>query len=119
MSKWAFSFDDEYYESSTFDTREAAIEAARKAAPKMETEEAFVGRVVQPKFDYERLASSVVDEAKDQAYNNDPGEFSDDFMDDMRPEDYASLAAVIKKWFVTNNVKIPYFIIDGSEMVHL
>ena len=77
--QYCYSFDGEYYESDLFDSKEKAIEEAKKEAKKDEYKILYLGIANKYKEDCSGLAENVADILQERAID-ECGEFAEDYM---------------------------------------
>lgn len=120
MSDYAFSFDGSTYDGS-FNSRQDALEEAKKEIPLKRglyfDEHAskvtvYTGQGHQISLNYKSLAESVIGDAWEQAQENDPDDYSDEWLEG---QDTTDLQKAIKKWFDDNHLEIPYFLIGEVQ----
>lgn len=100
--KWAYSFDNEWYNSDSYDTPEAALTAAMAEAKKenensgTSIKKVYVGRIMKfiPYVD----ADNVIENIQQQAYD-EADEYSLDYLESITLEERRKLETMLTETF--------------------
>ena len=94
--KWAFSFDNEYYNSPLYDSFDDALKDGMKDAKEEGCDKVYVGRVMEfiPKVDADNVIESLQQNAYDEA-----GEFSMDYLEHIPLKDKLKLGEMLTETF--------------------
>lgn len=116
--KWDYSLSGETYETDHFDTRIEAINAGYEAAVDYDLDSFYVGRVARfiPKID---IAEDLIWRLQEQA-GDLAGEFSEDYLENIKPNELKELNKNIEEAFYKWIDKYPkhkphFFTIEDAE----
>jgi hypothetical protein len=120
VGQWVWSFSEDIFTSSAYDTKEEAIEDAKKECDHLES--FFVGQVapvdIHTGVDVEHIFSIIGDRAYDQV-----GEVAADYLYDVERHHAEILEErlnyVVYKWMTEFDYKPSFFKVTNLERVEL
>lgn len=100
--KWNYYLDDDDVTCMDFfDSKEAALKAGMEEAKRERADTITVGRVEEFVPDAGRYSDLLIDDLRDQAYD-EGGDYADDWLDDVNNDDFEDLGNLlddaVKRW---------------------
>lgn len=100
--KWNYYLDDDDCTCMDFfDSKEAALKAGMEEAKRERADTITVGRVEEFVPDAGRYSYLLIDDLRDQAYD-EGGDYADDWLDDVNNDDFEDLGNLlddaVKRW---------------------
>ena len=117
--KWVYSFNEECFMCSPYDSKEDAIADGLEEAKEMEENGVYVGRVVPLKMsDLAPDGGSVIERCMDCAYDR-VGENADAWIEGILTKDVKKLTKQLKllldKWADANDYQPTFFAVENVE----
>ncbi|EMJ4747748.1 TPA: hypothetical protein KRP17_002576 [Clostridioides difficile] len=120
---WLYSWDDEYFASDEYESKEEAIEAAKEELKRFGefSRLVYVGKKEEvniPNIDAEKALERVQDRIDDEF-----GGYGEDWFENIRVEDILILenriSEVFKKWIDEFGYKPYWFVVTDTEEIEL
>lgn len=115
--KWAFSLDNEYYNSPLYDSYQEALKDGIDEASTNECDKVYVGKVVE--FVVSVDADNVIEELQQKAYD-EAGDVSLDYLEDIPLKDRLKLGEMLteifNKWAKETNNEPNFYTVEETSV---
>lgn len=115
--KWAFSLDNEYYNSPFYDSYHEALKDGIDEANANECDKVYVGKVMKfvPSID----SDLVIEELQEKAYD-EAGDVSSDYLEHIPLKDRLKLGEMLtetfKQWAKDTNNEPNFYIVEETSV---